>query len=92
MTQRHPTVLGASMHMANYYHLLLETPDANLSGAVYWLPTEDSSRAGKHLVLEPIVPFRNTVARSDPKCNILPVRSVAPGFSLNPTYGLGTDA
>lgn len=37
MTQRYRTVLHAYVLMENHYHLLLETPQANLSAAAQWL-------------------------------------------------------
>jgi putative transposase len=37
MTERYRTVLHAYVLMENHYHLLLETPEANLSGAAQWL-------------------------------------------------------
>jgi hypothetical protein len=42
MTRRYRTVMQAYMHMANSYHLLLDTPDTNLSGAMQWLNVRDS--------------------------------------------------
>jgi len=42
MTERHRVKLHAYVLMPNHYHLVLSTPDANLSAAMQWLKTSYS--------------------------------------------------
>ncbi len=47
MTVRHRVNLHAYVLMPNHYHLVLSTPDANLSAAMQWLKTSYSMSRGK---------------------------------------------
>jgi REP element-mobilizing transposase RayT len=59
MTERYRTVLHAYVLMENHYHLLLETPEANLSAAAQWLNVSYSQwfrRREAWTIRQPVLP------------------------------------